>query len=93
MAEDRYPVEDGPGSGRRVELVLRVLVGTERSTVIVDDPIIGHALVHQVVPHGSEPGAAAAAVASLVRDGIAALQGDPCGMPGGLPEALGEPHE
>jgi hypothetical protein len=68
---DLYPVEDGPGSGRRVELTVRVLVGTERSTVIVADPVTGRALAHQVVPHGAEPGAAAPAVASLVEDGIA----------------------
>lgn len=50
---------------------MRVPVGTERSTVIVDDPVTGRALAHEVVPHGAEAGAAAAAVASLVRDGIA----------------------
>ncbi|TXN07497.1 hypothetical protein FV222_02205 [Methylobacterium sp. WL103] len=64
---DRYPVEDGPGSGDRVELTLRVLVGTERSTVIVADPITGHALSNEVVPHGGEADAAAAAVHAALK--------------------------
>ena len=61
---DLYPIEDGPGSERHIELTVRVLVGTERSTVIVADPVTGRALAHEVVPHGAEAGAAAAAVAS-----------------------------
>lgn len=33
------------------------------------------------------------AVTSPVRNGIAELQGDPGGVPGGLPEPAGEPGE
>ncbi|NEU13934.1 hypothetical protein G3T14_17625 [Methylobacterium sp. BTF04] len=66
--EGLYLVEDGPGSSTRLELVVQVLVGLERSTVIVADPITGRALANEVVPHGSEPGAAAAAVEAAVRE-------------------------
>ncbi|TXM95843.1 hypothetical protein FV222_19820 [Methylobacterium sp. WL103] len=64
--EGRYPIEDGPGSSDRIELVVRVLLGTERSTVLVVDLVTGRALSSTVVPHGSEPGAAAAAVEAIV---------------------------
>lgn len=33
----RYAVEDGPGARTRVELAVRVLVWTERPTIIVAD--------------------------------------------------------
>ena len=65
--KDRYPVEDGPGSGQRVELSVRVLVGLERSTVIVADPITGRALTREVLPHGREADVAAAAVEAAIR--------------------------
>ncbi|KQO42456.1 hypothetical protein ASF49_15615 [Methylobacterium sp. Leaf104] len=71
--EDRYPVEDGPGSGERVELVVRVLRGTARSTVIVADPATGRALAQDVVPHGGEAGAAAAAVYAALKKANACL--------------------
>ena len=59
----RYPSEDGPGaSGPRVELAVRVMVGTERSTVIVADAVTGRAVANKVVAHGDEARAAAAAV-------------------------------
>lgn len=67
----RYPAEDGPGAGVRVELTVRVLVGAERSTVIVADPISGRALAHEVLPHGGEADLAAAAVEAAVRDWLA----------------------
>lgn len=88
--EARYPAEDGPGSGQRVELSVRVLVGLERSTVIVADPITGRALIREVLPHGREADVAAAAVEAAIR---ARLPGDPGGVPGGSREALGEPRE
>ncbi|MGN8091636.1 hypothetical protein [Methylobacterium sp. 22177] len=72
--EARYPVEDGPGSSTRVELSVRVLVGMERSTVLVVDPVTGRALTHEVLPHGREADVAAAAVESVIR---ARLPGEP----------------
>lgn len=88
--EDRYPVEDGPGSGQRVELSVRVLVGLERSTVIVADPLTGRALAREILPHGREADVAAAAVEAAIR---VRLPGDPGGVAGGSREALGEPSE
>lgn len=66
----RYPVEHGPGAGARVELVVRVLVGTECSTVIVADARDGRAVARQVLPHGGEPAAAAAAVEAAIADAL-----------------------
>lgn len=88
--EARYPVEDGPSSGTWVELSVRVLVGLERSTVIVADPLTGRALTREVLPHGREADVAAAAVEAAIR---ARLPGDPGGVPGGVPEPLGEPRQ
>ena len=90
FVEERYPIEDGPGSGTRVELALRVLVGSERSTVIVADPLTGRALTHEVLPHGREADVAAAAVEAAIR---ARLTGEPGGVPGVAGEPLGEPGE
>lgn len=67
----RWRIEDGTGCSSRVELYVRVLVGTERSTVIVSDPITGRAHSHAVVPHGSETASAAAAVEDAVRKEMA----------------------
>lgn len=86
----RCPVEDGPGSGQRVELSVRVLVGLERSTVIVADPITGRALTREVLPHGREADVAAAAVEAALR---ARLPGDPGDVPGAVRESAGEPRE
>ncbi|MGU3665683.1 hypothetical protein ACLBX9_16000 [Methylobacterium sp. A49B] len=88
--EDLYAVEDGPGSGTRVELSVRVLVGLERSTVIVADPLTGRALTREVLPHGREADVAAAAVEAAIR---ARLPGDPSGVAGGSRETAGEPSE
>jgi hypothetical protein len=88
--EDRYPVEDGPGSSGGVELSVRVLVGLERSTVIVADPITGRSLAREVLPHGREADVAAAAVEAAIR---ARLPGDPGGVPGAVRESTGEPRE
>lgn len=89
-AEHRYPSEDGPGSGTRVELSVRVLVGLERSTVIAADPVTGRALTREVLPHGREADVAAAAVEAAIR---ARLLGDPGSVPGGVREPAGEPRE
>ena len=89
-ASPRYPAEDGPGAGVRVELTVRVLVGAERSTVIVADPVSGRALAHEVLPHGGEADLAAAAVEAAIR---ARLPSAPGGVPGGLREPAGEPIE
>ena len=86
----RYPAEDGPGAGARVELTVRVLVGSERSTVIVADPLTGRALAHEVLPHGGEADLAAAAVEAAIRARLPSAQG---GVPGGLREPAGEPIE
>jgi hypothetical protein len=63
----RHPIEDGPGSGERVELTVRLLVGLEQSTVLVVDPLTGRALERDVVQHGGEAGAAAAAVYAALK--------------------------
>ncbi|MFC6790765.1 hypothetical protein ACFQE0_14780 [Methylobacterium komagatae] len=88
--DDRYPVEDGPGSGQRVELSVRVLVGLERSTVIVADPSTGRTLTREVLPHGREADVAAAAVEAAIR---ARLPSAPGGVAGGSREPPGEPRE
>jgi|GEM_PF-1266139 len=88
--EARHTVEDGPGSGVRVELSVRVLVGLERSTVIVADPLTGRALTREVLPHGREADVAAAAVEAAIR---ARLPGAPGGVAGGSREPPGEPSE
>lgn len=88
--EDPYPVEDGPGSGTRVEICVRVLVGTERSTVIVVDPVTGRALNREVLPHGREADVAAAAVEAAIR---ARLPGAPGGVARGARKPAGEPGQ
>lgn len=67
IGDEHYPVEDGPGSSDRVELAVRVLVGTERSTIIVADPVTGAPLEREVVQHGGEAGAAAGAVYAALK--------------------------
>lgn len=62
----RYPIEDGPGAGVRAEFSVCVLVGTERSTVVLADPVTGRDLDRQVVQHGTEADAAAAAAYAAV---------------------------
>ncbi|CAO4148667.1 hypothetical protein LPLAFNJD_LOCUS2757 [Methylorubrum aminovorans] len=64
-----HPVEDGPGAGRVVEVTVRVMVGPDRSTVIVRrgrDP----AVVHEVREHGREADGLGAAVEAAVREGL-----------------------
>lgn len=69
----RWRIEDGTGCSSRVQLHVRVLVGTERSTIIVADPITGRAIEHDVVQHGGEAGAAAAAVYAAIKRSDAKL--------------------
>ncbi|MBP2504089.1 MULTISPECIES: hypothetical protein [Methylobacterium] len=83
----RWSVEDGTGCSSRVELRVSVLVGTQRSTIIVADPITGRAHFHEVVPHGSETATAAEAVRALIG---ARVDLKPALEPGGVPEPLGE---
>lgn len=70
----RWRIEDGTGCSSRVELYVRVLVGTEKSTIIVSDPITGRAHSHAVVPHGSETASAGAAVESAVQRQLAVAE-------------------
>ena len=86
----RYPAEDGPGAGARVELTVRVLVGSERSTVIEADSNSALALAHEVLPHGAKADLAAAASEAAIR---ARLPRAPGGGAGGLREPAGEPIE
>ena len=68
-----HPVEDGPGAGRVVEVTVRVMVGPERSTVLVRrgrDPVA----VHGVREHGHEADGLGAAVEAAVRAGLAGLR-------------------
>jgi hypothetical protein len=64
-----YPVEDGPGSSRRVEVAVKVLIGTERSTVNVTAG--GTAVMHEVRPHGSEVDGIGSAVEVALRRALA----------------------
>lgn len=67
-----YPVEDGPGAGRFVDVVVRVMVGTRRSTVIVEregEP----ASMCETREHGHETDGLGAAVEAAVREGLAKL--------------------
>jgi hypothetical protein len=56
-----YPSQDGPGAGAVVEVVVRVMVGPDRSTVVVRrgrEPV----LLNEVRPHGAEADGLGAAV-------------------------------
>lgn len=67
-----YPVEDGPGAGRYVDVTVRVMVGTERSTVLVErrgEP----AALYETREHGHETDGLGAAVEAAVREGLARL--------------------
>ncbi|MBK3396718.1 MULTISPECIES: hypothetical protein [Methylobacterium] len=64
-----YPSQDGPGAGRVVEITVRVMVGADRSTVVVrrgGEP----AILHEVRPHGAEADGIGAAVEAAVLDGV-----------------------
>ena len=67
-----HPSQDGPGAGEIVEVTVRVMVGSERSTVIVRrgrDPV----LVHEVREHGREADGLGAAVEAAVRERLGRL--------------------
>ncbi|GJE83387.1 MULTISPECIES: hypothetical protein [Methylorubrum] len=64
-----YPVEDGPGAGAIVEITVRVMVGPERSTVVVRRGRAS-ALVHEVREHGRETEGLGAAVEAAVLAGL-----------------------
>ncbi len=64
-----YPSQDGPGAGRVVEIVVRVMVGADRSTVVVrrgGEPV----LLHEVRDHGTEAEGLGAVVEAAVREGV-----------------------
>lgn len=68
-----YPSQDGPGAGRIVEVTVRVMVGPDRSTVVVrrgGEPV----LLHEVRPHGTEADGLGAVVEAAVREGTAAFK-------------------
>lgn len=65
-----YPSEDGPGAGGAVEVTVRVMVGPERSTVLVErqgEP----ASLYETRDHGHEADGLGAAVEAAVRAGLA----------------------
>lgn len=65
-----YPVEDGPGAGRYVDVTVRVMVGPRRSTVLVErqgEP----ALLYETREHGHETDGLGDAVEAAVREGLA----------------------
>lgn len=69
-----YPMEDGPGAGRYVDITVRVMVGTERSTVLVErrgEP----AALYETRAHGHEADGLGDAVEAAVRQGLAGLKG------------------
>lgn len=64
-----YPSQDGPGAGRVVEVTVRVMVGPDRSTVLVrrgGEPV----LLHEVRQHGAEADGIGALVEAVVREGV-----------------------
>ncbi|MBP1182912.1 hypothetical protein [Methylobacterium sp. PvR107] len=68
-----YPVEDGPGAGRHVDVVVRVLVGLKRSTVLVErqgEP----ASLYETREHGRETDGLGEAVEAAVREGLENLR-------------------
>lgn len=67
-----YPSQDGPGAGAGavVEVTVRVMVGPDRSTVVVrrgGEPVV----LHEVRPQGAETDGIGAVVEAAVREGIA----------------------
>lgn len=69
MTGPLYPSQDGPGAGAVVEVVVRVMVGPDRSTVVVrrgSEP----AILHEVRDHGAEADDLGAVVEAAVREGL-----------------------
>ena len=69
----RYPVEDGPGSGRYVDVTVRLMVGTRRSTVVITRGRDERALLNEVREHGAEADGIGEAVETALRDGLKSL--------------------
>lgn len=70
MISPIYPSQDGPGAGRVIEVVVRVMVGLDRSTVVVRrgrEPF----QLHEIRPQGAETDGIAAVVEAAVREGLA----------------------
>lgn len=68
-----YPVEDGPGAGRHVDVTVRVMVGSRRSTVLVERQ--GElAALYETREHGHETDGLGAAVEAAVKEGLARLR-------------------
>ena len=64
-----YPSQDGPGAGRVVEVTVRVMVSSDRSTVVVrrgGKPV----LLHEVREHGAEADGLGVIVEAAVREGV-----------------------
>jgi len=64
-----YPSHNGPGAGRVVVVTVRVMVGADRSTVVVrrgGEP----AILHEVRPHATEADGLGAVVEAAVREGL-----------------------
>lgn len=69
MSAPLYPSQDGPGAGAVVEVVVRVMVGPDRSTVVVrrgGEPV----LLHEVRDHGTEADGIGAVVEAAIREGV-----------------------
>lgn len=72
VSKTLYPVENGPGAGQYVDVTVRVMVGTRRSTVIVErqgEP----AALYETREHGRETDGLGEAVVAAVREGLARL--------------------
>lgn len=64
-----YPSQDSPGAGRVVEVTVRVMVGPDRSTVVVrrgGDPVV----LHVILEHGAEADGLGAVVEAALREGV-----------------------
>jgi hypothetical protein len=73
MSAPLYSSQDGPGAGRVVEVTVRVMLGPDRSTVVVrrgGEPV----LLNEVREHGAEADGLGAAVEAVIREGIGALK-------------------
>ncbi|WP_232627774.1 hypothetical protein [Methylobacterium sp. Leaf118] len=67
MSDPLYPSQDGPGAGAVVKVVVRVMVGPDRSTVVVrrgGEPV----LLNEVRPHGAEADGLGPAVETAIRE-------------------------
>ncbi len=74
MSDPLYPSQDGSGAGVVVEVVVRVMVGPDRSTVVVrrgGEP----AILNEIREHGAEADGLGAAVEAAIREKIDALRG------------------